>query len=123
MAGSDLKALVEQFATQLEGIITRRANEAFAAKFDAVKAQMVGGSATKSAPAAAPKGRVGRPPGSRANYAAAEKPCPVCGTMNKGRRFSYLCEDHRSAENLAKFKGASRKAAPAAGKSRRKKTK
>lgn len=113
---SDLQALVEQFATQLEAIVTRRANEAFAAKFDVVKSQILGGS-TASASAAAPvkvKGRVGRPPGSRASYAAAAKPCPVCGTPNKGRRFSYLCESHRTAENLAKFKGASRKAAPAA---------
>jgi hypothetical protein len=105
---SELQALVEQFATQLEAIVTRRANEAFAAKFDVVKSQILGGTA-----AAAPvkvKGRVGRPPGSRAAYAAAAKPCPICGTPNKGRRFSYLCENHRSAENLAKFKGATRKA-------------
>jgi hypothetical protein len=59
---------------------------------------------------------VGRPLGSRANYAAELKPCPVCGTPNKARRFSYLCENDRTAENLSKFKGAARKgaAAPAA---------
>jgi hypothetical protein len=117
MASNDLKSLVEQFATQLESIVTRRANEAFAAKFDAVKAQLVGGSTpsrTVKVAATAPKGRVGRPAGSRNLGPAAEKPCPVCGKMNKGRRFSYLCEDHRSKENLSKFKGAARKGAPAA---------
>jgi predicted NAD/FAD-dependent oxidoreductase len=34
------------------------------------------------------------------------KPCPVCATPTKARRYSYLCEQHRTAENLAKYKGA-----------------
>ena len=105
---SDLQSLVQEFAAQLEAIVTQRANEAFAAKFDSVKSQLLGGKA-----AAPTKGRVGRPRGSRASYAAELKPCPVCGKPNKARRFSYLCEDHRSAENLNKFKGAAKGPKPA----------
>ena len=106
---SDLQMLVAQFAAQIESLVARRANEAFAAKFDAVKSQLIGGGSI-----APTKGRVGRPPGSRASYAAALKPCPVCGTNNKARRFSYLCENHRTAENLAKFKGTAKDAKPVA---------
>lgn len=39
------------------------------------------------------------------------KPCPVTGILNKHRRFSYLMPEARTAENLAKFKGASKKSA------------
>jgi len=35
---------------------------------------------------------------------AAAKPCPVTGTLNTHRRFSYLMPEARTAENLAKFK-------------------
>lgn len=110
---SDLQQLVQDFAAQLEAIVARRANESFAAKFDSVKAQILGGRVAPAA-AAPSAGRVGRPRGSRASYAAELKPCPVCGTPNKARRFSYLCENHRNAENLAKFKGAAKAGAPAA---------
>ena len=108
---TDLKDLVEQFAAALEGVVARRANEAFAAKFDAVKSQILGGGTAApraAAPAAAPAGRVTRKAAGRASYAAALKPCPVCGTPNKARRFSYLCDSHRSPENLSKFKGAAK---------------
>jgi hypothetical protein len=43
---------------------------------------------------------------------AQPKPCPVTGTLNTYRRFSYLMPEVRTPENLAKFKGAS-KAKPA----------
>jgi hypothetical protein len=43
---------------------------------------------------------------------AQPKPCPVTGTLNTYRRFSYLMPEVRTPENLAKFKGAS-KAQPA----------
>ena len=43
---------------------------------------------------------------------AQPKPCPVTGTLNTYRRFSYLMPEARTPENLAKFKGAS-KAQPA----------
>jgi hypothetical protein len=32
------------------------------------------------------------------------KPCPVTGTLNTHRRFSYLMPEVRTPENLAKFK-------------------
>ena len=113
---SELKVLVEQFANQLETIVEGRANAAFAAKFDSVRQQLVGQTAPNHTRVVAPvqARRVGRPPGSRSSYAAAAKPCPVCGTPNKSRRSSYLCESHATAENLAKFKGASRNVAPIA---------
>ena len=38
------------------------------------------------------------------------KPCPVTGIPNKHRRFSYLMPEARTPENLAKYKGAARKA-------------
>lgn len=36
---------------------------------------------------------------------APKKPCPVTGTLNTHRRFSYLMPEVRTPENLAKFKG------------------
>jgi hypothetical protein len=126
---NDLTSLVAQFASDIETIVARKAAEAFAERFDAVKAQLLGGAPVRAARAAAPAlvahvvpaepghRKPGRPKGSKSRKAAELKACPVCGKMNKARRFSYLCEDHRNAENLAKFKGTAKtgvaaKAAP-----------
>jgi hypothetical protein len=105
---SDLAALVSSFASQLEAIVTRRANEEFAARFDGLKAQILSGS--KTAPVLGLR-RPGRPVGSKSRRPADSKPCPVCGTLTKARRYSYLCEDHRTPENITKFRGSAAKAA------------
>lgn len=42
--------------------------------------------------------------GPRPGYTVTPKPCPVCGTPNAARRFSFLCESHRSPEYLAAHK-------------------
>lgn len=44
--------------------------------------------------------------GPRPGYTVTPKPCPVCGTPNAARRFSFLCESHRSPEYLAAHKRA-----------------
>lgn len=44
--------------------------------------------------------------GPRPGYTVTPKPCPVCGTPNAARRFSFLCESHRSPEYLAAHKMA-----------------
>ena len=33
------------------------------------------------------------------------KPCPICKVENTARRYSYLCEAHRTPENLNRYKG------------------
>ena len=33
--------------------------------------------------------------GPKTGSTAAGKPCPVCGLVNKGRRFRFYCADHR----------------------------
>lgn len=100
---TDLKALVERFAADIESAVVSRVNAEFGSRFDELRARILEGAA--SAPA--PRG-LRRKPGPRAGFKAELKPCPVCGTANKARRFSYLCEDHRSGENLKKFKGAAK---------------
>jgi hypothetical protein len=42
--------------------------------------------------------------GPRPGYTVPPKPCPVCGTMNTARRFSFLCEQHRTPEYLTAHK-------------------
>jgi hypothetical protein len=101
----DLRALVEGFAAQLELAVREHVNREFARRFDDLRTSILkgarrpplltGGSARLSA-------RSLRRPGPK----AALKPCPVCKVPNKARRFSYLCDKHRSADNLKKFKGA-----------------
>jgi hypothetical protein len=108
MAGkSDVRRLVEQFVSDLERAVTDRVNGDFATRFDDLKRSILGGAAREPRPS----GRRLRP-GPRSGYKAELKPCPVCGTPNKARRFSYLCDKHRNEENLRKYKGAA-KGAPA----------
>ena len=110
------KALLEEFSGKLEGLIKQEIKTALAAVVDGQS--QVGkrrGRPPKAAKVAAAAGapvkaKVGRPAGS-VSGASAPKPCPVCGTPNKGRRYSYLCESHRTATNLAKFKGKAGKVA------------
>lgn len=109
MAGSsNLRALIEDFAREVEAVVKRQAQESFAARFEQAKTQLFGGAPV---PAPAPtKGRVGRRPGRSAGFTFEPKPCPVCGKLNKARGLSFLCEGHRSPANLAKYKGASKTA-------------
>lgn len=109
---TDLGRLVEQFTSDLERAIRSRVNSDFASRFDDLKRSILGGASRAPAGGVRAKGR----PGPRSGYKAELKPCPVCGTPNKARRFSYLCDKHRTDENLRKFKGAAKaggKAAPA----------
>lgn len=43
------------------------------------------------------KGKARGRRGPKAGGTFAGKPCPVCGEINKARRYSYHCEKHRSA--------------------------
>lgn len=58
----------------------------------------------KSVPAKTGK----KSPGPKKGAKAPKKPCPVTGVLNTHRRFSYLMPEVRTAENLAKYKGASK---------------
>jgi hypothetical protein len=115
---NDLQSLVQQFVSQLEGVLAKQLESDLASKFDAFRASVLrGGAVAPSAPRSttvvAAKGTRKRSP--LAGREAELKPCPVCGKMTKARRFSYLCEEHRTPENQAKFKGAAKTgAAPAA---------
>jgi hypothetical protein len=96
---TDLKALVNKFAGEIEAAVVARVNAEFAARFDDLRKSIVGGE-SKRAPRAAAK----RSASPRSGLKAALKPCPICGKPNKARRFSYLCDEHRTNENQAKFK-------------------
>lgn len=50
--------------------------------------------------------KIGLPRGQHAG-----RTCPVCGKLTKAPRYRYLCEEHRTPENMAKF---ARKAGEAA---------
>ncbi len=106
-----LSLLMKKFSVEIEAAVAARVNDEFAARFGDLRDSVI----AAVAQGAGVKGRRGRPaagtfslrrkPGPRAGTIVAElKPCPVCGEKNKARRFSYLCEKHRSEENRAKFK-------------------
>jgi hypothetical protein len=108
-----LALLMKKFSADIESAVSARVNQEFAARFDDLRDSVI----SAVARGAGAQGRRGRPaggtfalrrkPGPRAGTIVAElKPCPVCSEKNKARRFSYLCEKHRSTENLAKFKSA-----------------
>jgi DNA repair exonuclease SbcCD ATPase subunit len=99
----ELNALVQDFARKLEQLVEQRAREAFAARFDEARAQLV--EPTTAAPAPGNRRTVVKTRRSPlAGLKAEPKPCPVCGKKNTARRFAYLCEDHRSDANVQKFK-------------------
>ena len=102
--GNGLQTLVEHFVSQLQSQITRQIEAELAGRIDAFKSQLLGRAAPARV-AAAPAIKAPAKRGPRAGYKAEEKPCPICGTLNKARRFSYLCENHRTDENRSKFKG------------------
>src|SRR5437867_330333 len=58
---SDLRKMIEQFTTQLEEVVSRKAHEAFASRFDTLKSQLLGAPAvSRAASRAAPtRGRRG----------------------------------------------------------------
>ena len=108
-----LAQLMKKFSVEIEAAVAARVNDEFAARFGDLRDSVI----SAVAQGAGTKGRRGRPaagtlslrrkPGPRAGTIVAElKPCPICGEKNKARRFSYLCDKHRSDENLAKFKSA-----------------
>ena len=116
--GNELESLVQQFVSQLQGVISKQVEAEIAGRFDSFRNSIFAGGSVVAArgrpasvPVAAPAGKRRSP---LAGREAELKPCPVCGTPNKARRFSYLCEEHRTNENLAKFRGAAKTgAAPA----------
>jgi hypothetical protein len=108
-----LSRLMKQFSSDIEAAIAARVNDEFAARFDDLRDSVISavaqGGGSKSRRGKQPLGTFAlrRKPGPRAGTIVAEqKPCPICGEKNKARRFSYLCDAHRSVENLAKFKSA-----------------
>lgn len=98
----ELTKLVEKFAADLEEVVAQRTSAEFASRFDELRRSILGGAAK------APTLRL-KKPNPRAGIPAELKPCPICGEPNKARRFSYLCENDRTPENLAKFRGATLK--------------
>ncbi len=120
----DVKSIVEKFAAEIEAAVAARVNAEFASRFDELRGRILGGASTSAPKAAASSAPQKRRPGPRAGFKAALKPCPVCGTPNKARRFSYLCDEHRTEENKKKFKGGAavtkKASAPRAAKKSRK---
>jgi hypothetical protein len=115
---TDLQSLVAKFAEELEAAVTARVNDEFAARFDDFRSRILGGEKVAPRTVVATGGKAaGKRRGPRAGSSAPSKPCPVCSEPTKARRYSYLCEKHRSDENLKKFKNA-KVAAKAAGKKR-----
>jgi len=107
-----LQSMVSSFASELERAVREEATNEFRRRFDELRASILSGA--KTAPALGGRRAAA---GKVARQKADLKPCPICGERNKARRFSYLCDKHRTKENRAKFKGASRakKAARKAG--------
>lgn len=102
----DVRELVASFVAELEAAIESRVNGNVADKFEKLKAEILGGRAPRGASSVATKpSRPGRKPPNKADM----KPCPLSGTMNAGRRFSYLMPEYRTPENLKKFRGWHRK--------------
>lgn len=122
--GSELQTLVSQFVSQLQQVISRDVQSEISGKFDAFRASVFSGAAPtarRAGPGRPPKAAVAvvAAKGARrsplAGREAEQKPCPICGKLNKARRFSYLCDDHRTPENREKFKGTAKTGtAPAA---------
>ena len=119
---ADLRSLIENFVSSLEVVVRERVNNDFAARFDELRERILDG--VTSAPRAPGKKTAAKAASKRrgplAGTKAALKPCPVCGTPNKARRYSYLCDEHRTAANQKKFKGAAKAAVPAKAKAPRK---
>jgi len=120
---SDISTVVTAFVSELEQLVESRIKTDFDARFAQFRDGILKGA--RSAKAALAQGSSKRGP--KAGFKAELKPCPVCKTPNKARRFSYLCEDHRDKASLAKFKGAAKaasngKAAKATGKAAAKAT-
>lgn len=110
----DLMSLVKQFATEIEAAVSARVNAEFAARFEDFRSRIIDGAVgVKKSMPSLPAAGVAKKRGPKAGGKAELKPCPVCGEKNKARRFSYLCEKHRSDENLKKFKGAAKPTAAA----------
>lgn len=100
---SDIRSIVDRFTSELEDAVRQQVNDQFAARFDEFRGSLLGGG--RRAPSLTRLVRGGGA-GGRPGREAELKPCPVCGTLSKARRFSYLCPEHRTNENLAKFKGS-----------------
>ena len=106
---SDLNSVVSALVTELQQMVEAQVAQQLAgdgrgkAAKGEKKAKAAGAKAATKA-----SGKTGGKRGPKAGFKAELKPCPVCGTPNKARRFSYLCESHRDSSSLAKFKGAGR---------------
>ena len=99
---SDLRQLVETFVSDLEAFAARKAHNALAGRLDALRSTLL--TLGTTAPRTRTARRLGRR-GPRPGYVVQPKPCPVCGKPSKARRYSYLCDDHRTPETIAKFQG------------------
>jgi hypothetical protein len=110
--GNDLSGLVQQFVSQIQSHIIEQVEAEIAGKIDAFRASLLGGGSAQARPGAAVRTDARKFAASKpAGFSAELKPCPICHTPNKARRFSYLCEKHRTSDNLAKFKGGAKSGA------------
>lgn len=102
----DISEVVSRFATEIENMVRSRVDQEFASRFDELKDSILKGN--RRAPRAGAARKLG---GVGTGKPAELVPCPVTGEANKGRRFSYLMPEARTAENLKKFRGWHRKSA------------
>lgn len=61
--------------------------------------------ASQATPKTQVKPKKAKKPGPKPGLKAVPRPCPVTGTLNTYRRFSYLMPEVRTAANLKKYKG------------------
>lgn len=103
----DLRPIVDAFMAEIEEAVTRRVNEEFANRFDELREDILKGSAR--APSVSRRGAASRSTvraAPRRTLRKAEmRPCPVTGILNSARRYSYLMPEHRTKENLEKYRG------------------
>lgn len=104
--------LVGQFTKDVEVVIREEMTAKFRGEIDGLLAGLGKASipekvivtAAPAAPTVRAEKRTGPPAGSRISM----KTCPVegCTNRNKARRYSYLCDTHRTPDNIKLFKGS-----------------
>lgn len=112
----ELETLIEGLSGELQVILTERDQEVVKGRFEALRQQLLNPTppAFFRPPKLASPKRVGPdgqpiPHHNGAGQAATPKKCPVptCQTMTVARRFSYLCDLHRTDQNLTAYRSGS----------------
>lgn len=90
MASKKLEEMLTRFATELHALVAEEVRTEIAKNVQA---------ALDTQPVALMVSKAGRRTGY--TYTFAEKPCPVCGKLNRGRRWRYYCKDHLAANSAS----------------------